>query len=495
MTKSRGFAWECRGCGARTEPWEPYPFRCPRADAGDDIDHLLHFSPLATGFCEREEMVTAFGNDEPNPFVRFRALSAPFQLAHAAGMSQAAFTRIVGRLNAAVARIDGNGFHTTPNERSEALTDVFSVGSLWIKDETGNVAGSHKARHLMGVMLWLEVVNSIDDAAAYFSAEAAGLRPGRVPETTLPLAIASCGNAALAAAVMAKAAGRPLEVFVPPHADPVVADRLEQLGARIAVCPRDPDTPGDPCLHQFHQAVAGGALPFTCQGPENGLVIDGGRTLAYEMIAEFIPFGGRIDRLFIQVGGGALATSVAQGFEIGCELGLIEAVPKLHTVQTQGGWPLARAYDRLAERIARQAGIALETSPNSPHDRDALAREILLNVDGEVLNDHLRYAASHRSEFMWPWEQEPRSVATGILDDETYDWLALVGAMLHTGGYPLVVDERTLRRAHAIAHRHTSIPVDPTGTAGLAGCLQLTDAELVGYKEDVAVLFTGVERD
>jgi len=31
---------------------------------------------------------------------------------------------------------------------------------------------------------------------------------------------------------------------------------------------------------------------------------------------------------------------------------------------------------------------------------------------------------------MWPWEETPRSVAHGILDDETYDWLAIVKGIM-----------------------------------------------------------------
>ena len=84
-----------------------------------------------------------------------------------------------------------------------------------MKDETGNVAGSHKGRHLMGLAIWLEVVVHRDR----------------------PLAIASCGNAALGG--RGGRAGRrpPADVFVPPWADRVVA-RLRDLGARIHVCPR-----------------------------------------------------------------------------------------------------------------------------------------------------------------------------------------------------------------------------------------------------------------
>ena len=65
-------------------------------------------------------------------------------------------------------------------------------------------------------------------------------------------------------------------------------------------------------------------------------------------------------------------------------------------------------------------------------------------VSPALIQDELHYAATHRSEFMWPWEEEPISIATGILDDETYDWLAVVEGMLLTGGVPLVVDEQTL---------------------------------------------------
>ena len=31
----------CAGCGFVVSPDEPYPFRCPNAKPGDDIDHVL----------------------------------------------------------------------------------------------------------------------------------------------------------------------------------------------------------------------------------------------------------------------------------------------------------------------------------------------------------------------------------------------------------------------------------------------------------------------
>jgi threonine synthase len=96
---------------------------------------------------------------------------------------------------------------------------------------------------------------------------------------------------------------------------------------------------------------------------------------------------------------------------------------------------------------------------------------------------------------MWPWETTPHSLAHGILDDETYDWLAIVEGMVWSGGWPVVVDEATIARANDLARASTAIDVDHTGTAGLAGLLALADrGELDVTRERVAVIFSGRRR-
>ena len=117
-------------------------------------------------------------------------------------------------------------------------------------------------------------------AAAPGDRRAAGLADAA---TRPPLAIASCGNAALAAAVVAAAGRRPLRVFVPVDADPAIVRRLEELGAGVEVCPRAGREEGDPTYLRLREAVAGGALPFTCQGNLNGLAIEGGHDAGYEI--------------------------------------------------------------------------------------------------------------------------------------------------------------------------------------------------------------------
>lgn len=463
----------CSGCGTAVPSTERFPFRCPRAESEGEVDHLLTRVLRPHVLPSHSELEGDFSNAEQNPFVKYRQLLWSYHSALARGLSDERFVELVRALDDAIAKVDGRGFVATPFLQHPTLARELGVSRLWVKDDTVNVAGSHKARHLMGLMLALEVDRAL----------------GGVGEPA-PLAIASCGNAALAAAVVARAAARALEVFVPAEADPRVVAALERRGAELTSCLRQPGEAGDPTVQRFRQALASGALPFTCQGPENGLVIEGGETLAFEMISELRAQQQELDLLVIQVGGGALATAVAGGFEEAHALGLVARLPRFCTVQTEGSAPLARAYDRVVARIVD----SVEVGESCPAGRAGRAAWLLSRVSPVAIEQALRYAATHRSAFMWPWEQTPRSVASGILDDETYDWLAVVRAMLLTGGWPLVVAERTLREANELAQTATGIAVDATGSAGLAGYLALAAQGELSAELNAAVLFTGVVR-
>ena len=122
--------------------------------------------------------------------------------------------------------------------------------------------------------------------------------------------------------------------------------------------------------------------------------------------------------------------------------------------------------------------IAVQTEGCAPFDR-AWRRVEQVGLDEAV---------HHRSAAMWPWESEPNSAATGILDDETYDWAGVAAGLELSHGTSVVAPESAVVRAHALAHEHTTIDADPTGTAGLAGVLTAATAGAVG------VLFTGLTR-
>ena len=140
--------------------------------------------------------------------------------------------------------------------------------------------------------------------------------------------------------------------------------------------------------------------------------------------------------------------------------GWLTEAPALHPVQTENAHPLNRAYDRLVAEVPR-------------HEAMALAR-------------------SEPDRFMWAWEDEPQSLADGILDDVTYDWLGVLEGVFDTGGWPVLISEEQVAEAHARIKAVTGINASYTGTSGFAGLLA-TEPELPAG-ERIAVLITGVER-
>lgn len=357
-----------------------------------------------------------------NPFLRYRDRLDSYAPVRDGRMSDGQWVDIVSSLDDAVSVVEGHGFEQTPVVSGAALAEAAGLDvDLWIKAEPHNVGGSHKARHLMGA------------AIAMLVGEALG-----APMASR-LAIASCGNAAMGAGVIAAAMQRPLDVFVPTWADASIVSHLTDLGSTVNPSERREGEAGDPAYLRFREAVESGARAFSVQGTDTPTTFDGGRTLGWELADQL----DGIDTLYIQVGGGALATSVSM------------AVPeaRLHPVQAEGCAPLRRAWDLLA--------------PN--FDFDA--------------------AAADPESYMWPWEN-PNSYATGILDDITYDWLPLLKRTHASEGEPIIAPEALVVQAHAMAHEHTDIPVCSTGSAGLAGLL----AQPPSSRERVVLLFTGIDR-
>ena len=423
--------FRCAVCAATVDVATPLPWRCPHAVDGDR-HHVLQIV---------RRMAQLRGDVDPNPFVSYDVELAWAAFAEANGMTADARIALVRELDEAVSAIDGTGFRVTPFARSTELSSElgFSAdGGVWVKDETGNVAGSHKARHLFTILLHLraaELLRLAPWSSSSSEASSGSERPA--------LAIASCGNAALAAATLARAAAWPIEVFVPDWADATVVTRLGELGARVTSCERRAgDPPGDPTVLRFREAVDAGAVPFSVQGPENALCLDGGRTIGWEM-NEILDH--TLDRVFVQVGGGAFAACVGAAFRAA------GVHPLIQPVQAEGCAPLALAWD----------------------------------LAGGDLHPERRWA-----EIMKPWPA-PRSIADGILDDETYDWIGVFEAMKGCGGTPVVASEDVIVRAHELASS-TGIDVSPTGSAGLAGLLSIRDQ--VDDAERVAVIFSGVGR-
>ena len=418
----------CSVCGAQVSLVAPLQWVCPQTNA-TDRHHVLGFDVVTA---ESETHLS------DNPFLAFREQLAVDAFGAAIGLEDASRVEIIASLDAAVERVAGTGFRKTPLLRADALSDELgftATGGVWVKDETHNVAGSHKARHVFTELVYL------------LMAERAGLTPWSQKADRPPLAIASCGNAAIAASTLARAVDWPIAVHVPVAAQESVMEALHLLDADVRICPRrESDPAGDPCVWRFRELVQHGALPFGVQGTENVWCLDGGRTLGWE-IAEQMP---EIDRVCMQVGGGAFASTFATSFYAS------GGSARLHAVQSEGCAPLVRAWQRFVEL-------------------------------GEP-----RHIGSTWSEVMWPWEQTPTSFADGILDDETYDWIDIVGHMHSSHGGAVRASESNIVRAHALAHEFTDIDVSPTGSSGLAGLLEIRNQ--VDANEKVLVVFSGQSR-
>ncbi len=405
-------------------------------------------------------------------FIEFRDHLDTYRMAIERGWSDDRYVELVTELDRALLAAGGVGFRTTPLVELGFVDPRFATtAATFVKVETGNVGGSHKARHLFGLLIQATIDERTVDAE-------------RDRRSDAPLAIASCGNAALGAAVVARAVGRRLLVFVPAGADASVVSELDRLGAEIEVCQRVRGETGDPCVDALHRAIDAGARPFTVQGPICPGVIDGGRTLGLELGGQLAALDVAPTDLYVQIGGGALATAVVDGLE---RSGRLAVLPRLHPVQPAAAHPYVAAWQRIRPRL-----VALVESTRSAglDDRD-LGREL---ADPERRRA-IDAVIARSDDAMQPWPGEPRSVATGILDDVTYDWKTVLGHQCHTGGWPVLVDEPDFERAQrdlAGLLRDVDpalVAADATGAAGFAGLL--SDSLRRGDDGPVVVIASG----
>ena len=225
------------------------------------------------------------------------------------------------------------------------------------------------------------------------------------------------------------------------------------------VCPRD-GRPGDPAYRRLLRALEEGAVPFTCQGNLNGLAVEGGETLGWEIVST----GTVVDRLVVQVGGGALASACVQALTRGASRSEPStAIPRLDTVQTEAAWPLKRAFDAIEARgnATRALRLPRRTAPRScgRGSRRRRASRTGSSTTRRTTGSPSSRRCSRRAAGR-------RSCRRG---------------------------DGSRARTHSRSET-TGIDVDPTGSAGLAGLLALREAAEITDDERIAVLFTGVVR-
>ena len=216
----------------------------------------------------------------------------------------------------AAARVDlGEGGTPLLPLRSMAPEGV----KVWVKEEGGNPTGSFKAR---GLSL---AVNRARELGA--------------PGVQLP----SAGNAALAMAAYAAAAGLPCRVAMPQDTPQTIFDRCRLHGAEVLSSPGTLVDAGK----LLAQRQDGYWTLATLKEPYR---VEGKKTMLYEIAEQM---GWRLpDWVIYPTGGGTGIVGMRKAYDEMRELGLIDdPLPRFVVAQMRGCAPIVRAFER-GERSA-----------------------------------------------------------------------------------------------------------------------------------------------
>jgi threonine synthase len=277
-----------------------------------------------------------------------------------------------------------------------------------VKDESGNPTGSFKAR---GLSL---AVNRARELGA----------PG--------VQLASAGNAALALAAYAAAAGLSARVALPEDTPATVAERCRAHGAEVLA------TPGT--LVEAARLLAEGGEGFwnlsTLREPYR---VEGKKTMGLELAEQL---GWELPQWIVYpTGGGTGIVGMHKAFEELERLGLVgPRRPRFVVVQMAGCAPLVRAFAAGAEAAA-------------------------------------------------PWE-EPRTRVWGLRVPRALGDFLVLRALRDTGGRALAIEEERLPEVTARAARQ-GLLVGPEGAAALVAVEDLAAEGALAEGEKVVVFQTG----
>lgn len=278
---------------------------------------------------------------------------------------------------------------------------------IWVKEESRNPTGSFKARGL---------------AVAVQRARELGAPGVQVP---------SAGNAALALAAYAAAAGLPCRVAMPIDTPAPIIGRCRAHGAEVLVAGRTIADAAD----QLREMPGSYWDLSTLREPYR---VEGKKTMALELAEQL---AWRLPTwIFYPTGGGTGIVGMARGFEQLARLGLVHGTPRFVIVQTTGCAPLVRAFEEGADRA--------------------------------------------RS-----WE-DPQTDVWGLRVPRAIGDFLILAAVRRSGGTAVAVTPEQIAAATAVAAR-AGMRFGPEGAAALAALHRLADEGVVGAGESAVVFQTG----
>lgn len=280
---------------------------------------------------------------------------------------------------------------------------------VWLKDESGNPTGSFKAR---GLSL---AVNRARELGA--------------PGVELP----SAGNAALALAAYAAAAGLPARLALPADTPPVIAERCRLHGAEVLT--------GGRTLVEAAESLASEPRGYwnlsTLKEPYR---VEGKKTMGLELAEQL---GWDLPEWIVYpTGGGTGIVGMHKAFDELERLGLLGARrPRFVSVQMAGCAPIVRAFERGAEAAE-------------------------------------------------PWP-DPDTEVYGLRVPKAVGDFLILRALRETDGRAVAVDEGRLPEAARRAAREEGMLVGPEGAACLVAVEELAREGAFAEGDRVVILQTG----
>ena len=262
-----------------------------------------------------------------------------------------AFDVTLADVQAAAARIAGK-VRRTPTYYSAGLSARLGV-ETWVKVESLQLGGSFKVRGCYNKLMGLGEVE---------------LKRGVVT--------VSGGNHAIAVSLVAKAVGTRALVLMP-KATPALNIRLtEEAGGQVELC--------EGSLAAFAKAEDYATQGMThVHSYDDPAIIAGHGTLGLELAADA---GGRLDHVFISVGGGGFSAGV------GTALKGLDPALRLHGVETEGATTMTQALaagEPVAIRptsIARTLGAPFATKRTMAAARQFL-EDIIVVPDADAVRE------------------------------------------------------------------------------------------------------------
>ena len=435
-------------------------------------------------------ILTKRWNDKKLCFSVFREFMASYQLAAANGKASWWVERILA-LSDACERITGRGFIRTPEIQADDLAEAVDLpkSSLFIKNETLQMMGSHKSRHFAGIIMHLETLREINRSAEKKT-----------------LAIMSRGAAVTEAAAVAAAAGYQLYAFVPENINDSVVSVLTNLGTNVVKVEEDPDSAVDVCRARYQEALKKlDWFPLTPFGHDVWSAVEGAETMEYEFLFNQYMIDAPLDIQVVQVGGGSLANAVASANAVFKRLNIIRKLPRFYTCQTSDCYPLAQSYFLVLRELGHKGVVTLPPELAMLLEGNFDAKALIENNLGKIkmtagvisemypkisqgMEEVFIEVGKKRNDFFKIWETDQESAP---VHNRTYDGLEIVRHMLISGGLPLIADQTGLQKAQNLLQTHTGIKLSSSGSAGLAGLRFLIKNKLVRQGERCGIFCTG----